>query len=290
MKNFELPLGLERFRSQFEATIKPYIEIQTHVTREVNPWQSKFAGFPYLPKNFDYPKTPEGEYLYLLAQINFEKVPHLEGFPEKGILQFYISERGDGFGCDFENPTIQTGFRVLYFPEPDLNEDHLLTDFSFLPTFWARNHNPFRISRSSPPDKKDCFALTFKLKYSPITTADFKFDKLIGEEIWEACEENFCEENDCENNGCLLWEEYHNRFEKGHRLGGYPFFSQNDPRELLAEEADQYILLLQIDSEGKTTDSIQIIWGDVGRCNFFIQESALRNLDFSSVLYNWDCG
>ncbi|MBF2021309.1 MAG: DUF1963 domain-containing protein [Hydrococcus sp. C42_A2020_068] len=29
--------------------------------------------------------------------------------------------------------------------------------------------------------------------------------------------------------------------------------------------------------------------GDIGVCNFWIKESALRELDFSKVLYNWDC-
>ncbi|MBD2042539.1 YwqG family protein [Microcoleus sp. FACHB-672] len=279
MKNFELPLGLERFRSQFEATVKPYIEIQTHVTREVNPWQSKFAGFPYLPKNFDYPKTPEGEYLYLLAQINFEEVPHLEGFPNKGILQFYISEPGEFYGCDWDKPTIQEGFRVLYFPEPDFNENNLLTDFSFLPTLWHRNYSPFGSYSSYTPDRKDCFALTFKLNSSPITPEDFNFNQLIKGEIEEVLKEN----------NFLLWNEYHNQFELGHRLGGYPEFIQSDPRENLPEEADPYILLLQIDSDDSGTDKIYIHWGDGGICNFFIKESALRNLDFSSVLYNWDC-
>ncbi|MBW4682119.1 MAG: DUF1963 domain-containing protein [Microcoleus vaginatus WJT46-NPBG5] len=275
MKNFELPPELEKFRSKFEATVKPYVEIETHLTREVNPWQSKFAGFPYLPKNFDYPKTPEGDYLYLLAQINFEEVPHLEGFPEKGILQFYI---GDGYGCDFENPTSQTGFRVLYFPELDFNEDNLITDFSFLPTLWHRKYTPFHTSRSSPPVTKDCFALTFTLKYSPITPQDFKFNELMGEEIWEVFEEDD-----------LVMDEYQTRFESGHRLGGYPSFTQSDPRERLPEEAEPYILLLQIDSDSSDSDKIYIQWGDMGICNFFIKESALRNLDFSSVLYNWDC-
>ncbi|ETJ18863.1 hypothetical protein Q604_UNBC18576G0001, partial [human gut metagenome] len=30
-------------------------------------------------------------------------------------------------------------------------------------------------------------------------------------------------------------------------------------------------------------------WGDGGVCNFFINKDKLKNLDFSDVLYNWDC-
>ena len=32
-----------------------------------------------------------------------------------------------------------------------------------------------------------------------------------------------------------------------------------------------------------------IMWGDCGGCNFFINKDKLKNLDFSDVLYNWDC-
>jgi uncharacterized protein YwqG len=42
-----------------------------------------------------------------------------------------------------------------------------------------------------------------------------------------------------------------------------------------------------MDTDGNET--IDILWGDTGVGNFFIDESALRQLDFSKVLYNWDC-
>ncbi|MFR6587725.1 MAG: DUF1963 domain-containing protein [Ruminococcus sp.] len=38
-----------------------------------------------------------------------------------------------------------------------------------------------------------------------------------------------------------------------------------------------------------SSDSHEIMWGDSGICNFFIHSEALRNCDFSEVLYNWDC-
>nr|WP_243103827.1 YwqG family protein [Clostridium sp. JN-1] len=49
----------------------------------------------------EYPKASNGEYLRLLAQINFEEVPHLEPFPQKGILQFFILA-DDVYGLDFK--------------------------------------------------------------------------------------------------------------------------------------------------------------------------------------------
>lgn len=54
MSNIKLPASLEPFREKLEATVKPYIKIKTRLTRKASLWQSKFLGFPYLPKDFDY--------------------------------------------------------------------------------------------------------------------------------------------------------------------------------------------------------------------------------------------
>lgn len=180
-QGLNLPSGLAGFRERLEATVKPYIKIQTHLTRKITWWQSKFAGFPYLPKDFEYPRTPEGAYLYLLAQINFEEVPRLEGFPNKGILQFYLSKT-ELYGQDFYNPTNQTGFRVLFFPNPDFNEDNLTTNFDFLPTLWnaGRDSIPFYICPSYTPHRNDCFALTFNLKFAPVSNSDYQFEEWVG--------------------------------------------------------------------------------------------------------------
>lgn len=85
-----------------------------------------------MPKDFKYPQSDAGEYLYLLAQINFAEVPTLKPLPQQGILQFYIAI-DHMYGCDFDNPTEQDKFRVVYFPDANLSEQELITDFSFLP-------------------------------------------------------------------------------------------------------------------------------------------------------------
>ncbi|PTL33492.1 hypothetical protein C7120_02410 [Prevotella sp. oral taxon 376] len=36
-------------------------------------------------------------------------------------------------------------------------------------------------------------------------------------------------------------------------------------------------------------DESNIVWGDAGVGNFFINRKALRRRGFSDVLYNWDC-
>jgi uncharacterized protein YwqG len=69
----------------------------------------------------------------------------------------------------------------------------------------------------------------------------------------------------------------------GHAVGGYPFFTQEDPRN--NGFRDHTVLLLQIDSDADAN----IMWGDAGVANFFIMPKALEQCDFSNVLYNWDC-
>jgi uncharacterized protein YwqG len=76
----------------------------------------------------------------------------------------------------------------------------------------------------------------------------------------------------------------------GHKIGGYPYFTQDDVRKC-SSNSDQKqkpdILLFQMDTD--CNETVDIMWGDSGVGNFFIDESALRELDFSKVLYNWDC-
>ena len=55
--------------------------------------------------------------------------------------------------------------------------------------------------------------------------------------------------------------------------------------QLLKE--DQSILLFQMASD--SSNKIDVMWADGGIANFFINRSHLKKLDFSQVLYKWDC-
>jgi uncharacterized protein YwqG len=269
----EVPLSpeLEKYRDRIEATIKPYIEIKIQNNDDVNWWQSKFGGLPYLPKGFEYPKTPDGKYLFLLAQINFSEVPSLDGFPDRGILQFYIAD-DDLYGLDFgnyanvDNPAVEQKFKIIYFPQPDLQVENIITNYDFLPQ-----------PESFPVN--GCGCLQFTKKYAPISTNDYQFTELLGSEIDELFMNPEIEDE---------YLEISQPF--GHKIGGYPDFVQADVREYSKCEQVQKpkILLFQMNTD--CNDTVDIMWGDTGVGNFFIDESALIKLDFSKVLYNWDCG
>ena len=261
--SLSLSPDLEPLRATIEATLQPFIKLIPHHPQEVSQltlWQSKIGGLPYFPKNQPYPTNNRGRPLFLLAQLNFAEIPSLKGFPTTGILQFYIAD-DDFFGLDFDRQTSQQNFRVLYFPEvtpylepSDQNEGHLITDFSFLP-----EPQYFPLSTSC--------ALQFEAGNEPVGISDYQFEKYFKE---------FDES---------LYGEYAQYFSgNGHKLGGYASFTQEDPRTFLIE-GELYRLLLQLD----TDDSIDMMWGDCGVGNFFIKDEDLQNLNFSNVLYHWDC-
>ncbi|HSF74418.1 MAG TPA: DUF1963 domain-containing protein [Microcoleus sp.] len=268
---FPLSSELEKYRDRIEATIKPYIEIQTQNNDDVNWWQSKFGEFPYLPKGFEYPKTPDGKYLFLLAQLNFDEIPPLDGFPDRGILQFYIAD-DDLYGLNLDNSanadnhTIEDKFKIIYFPQPDFKVENIITNYDFLP---KPEYFPVQ----------GCYGLQFTKKYAPISTHDYQFTELLGGEIHELFRNPEIEDE---------YREISHFF--GHKIGGYPYFTQDDVRKCsnTSEQKQKLdILLFQMDSDANET--VDIMWGDSGVGNFFIDESALRELDFSKVLYNWDC-
>jgi uncharacterized protein YwqG len=263
MDKLELSPELEKFRDKIESSLKPFIAIRAEKNDNLALWQSKFGGLPYLPKGYEYPKGIQDTPLFLLAQINFEEASDLEGFPQSGILQFYIG--GDDFyGANWDNPTKQDNFRVVYFPEVSKIESDLVTDFSFLP------------EQTELPLFESC-SLQFEKKIAPVGMGDYEFEKIFGQRFFE-------EFGDQEEDVC---HEYDNKFpSQGHKIGGYAFFTQDDPRAVgKGAVVGKDILLLQID----TDDDADIMWGDSGVGNFFISQADLEKRDFSQVLYTWDC-
>lgn len=198
-----------------------------------------------------------------LAQINFRECPPLEGFPTSGYLQFYIAkDETDLFGLNFDDQEAQTGFRVLYFREEEVI--HPRQDFSFLNEKTDIEHTPV-----SFPHR-----LHFSLQEEYFAREDHQSIKLMAP-IFSAISEKYPGIED------KLEDWAFDHTETGSRLGGYAYFTQYDPRE----EDSKSILLFQMGSH-----SLNIMWGDAGVGNFFIRPEDLARLDFTRVMYNWDCG
>lgn len=270
-----------------EKNKKPMIEISLS-DEKPNLFQSKFGGVPYLPKDKEVPKNKENEQLTLLAQINIDELPENNIYPmEEGILQFWILN-DDVLGLDYDT-NLGDGFKVVYYKDIDksVTEEEVL-----------EKYKPYKDEDSYFPVEGE-FSLSFKLTDGYCTASDDRFSKLFVKEI-EKFEKEKGEEykeifekyrkNNLGYNICYdfyeIFEEDKNLNDKlfgaGHKIGGYPDYTQNDIRD---EEYE--ILLLQIDSE--ETEKNEIIWGDCGIANFFIREKDLKELNFDRAIYNWDC-
>lgn len=261
--NIVLPYLLETYKKTIGKSIRPYIAITPSPSEDLSVFQSKFGGEPYWPSTLAFPTNADGKPFAFLAQINFAELSEMPEFPTKGILSFFIDTYDAMLGLDFDNRTVQNGFKVIYFADIEQNSDLLCQDFSFL----KNNEYPLV---AQPSD------IQFELRYAPVSLSDYSFEKQMGVPSYEMF-------SGLDENSDQAIELYDTLTEAHrHKLGGYPYFTQEDPR--YAEETE-YTLLFQVNSD----ETLGLTWGDMGIANFFIRPEALAKSDFSEVYYNWDC-
>ena len=122
--------------------------------------------------------------------------------------------------------------------------------------------------------------MSFTLKEEALSAYDHRFGDTFDKLVKEGYDLSMPEED---------LEVFNDRFvSDGHKLGGFPFFTQEDPRDNANEYSKYDALLFQLTSESVDTGK-EIMFGDSGVCNFFIPKEKLLNLDFSDILYTWDC-
>lgn len=84
---------------------------------------SHLGGVPYVPREGQIPISEDGSQLWLCAQINFAQMPPLEGFPQSGILQIFLSDMGlDDFGLcgeDTGEGTPQEDWKTAWYLDVD---------------------------------------------------------------------------------------------------------------------------------------------------------------------------
>ena len=270
---------IEEFVLNLEAlTQREVIRIKLSLADELAVTDSKVGGMPYIPKGGALPRSAEGKPLFMLAQINCEQLLENSLYPKKGLLQFWIADTEDPlYGLDYDDPCSNDFKRVLYFSTigETLPIDDFISDYTF-----DDNHLPF--------NSKKQFALHFKKDTESISLEERAATQLFFEKWNEAFStqittiDEFFEEvpNDiCEEiNASLLKEP------TGHKIGGYPYFIQVDPRE---ENDPHTLLLLQIDIDNVGGE--EICWGNEGGvANFFISPEDMANCRFDDVLFHWE--
>lgn len=233
-------------------------------------FDSKVGGFGYIPHDRDFPMAKEGNQLRLLAQIDCSQVD-FEPFPKSGLLQFWILNDEEYGGFDI---TEQDTFRVIYYPEIDRTV--------------TKEEIQKKIIKSEYDEDEYNMPVfgEFGMEFSEGKSIDWdEFNEFVEadeEREYAMATGTYAEKYSGEEETQYVTDDVH------HQIGGYPYFTQDDPR-YSQEKLDNYnFLLFQLDSDGTGADD-RVLWGDTGIGNFFINSEKLKNLDFTDVLYNWDC-
>lgn len=258
-------LALEQVRKK---NMKPVLHFElTNAPVSIN--GSKVGGVPYMPADAEVPTDKSGAPLQFLAQIDCRELSGLPDFPQKGLLQFWIGQ-DDGLGLFTEG-----GSRVIWYEDTDITvtETDVRKKLDKLPKTkeeWSPLNGEFGISLNRDEEPMPANDAHFP----PLFTAEF--NKLLPQSSIEDPDTLGDEINE------MIWDYTDNA---GHKIGGYPMFTQWDPR---TENDERTVLLFQLDSD-YSAGNTKVMWGDSGVCGFFCTPDELRKCDFSNVLYNWDC-
>lgn len=211
---------------------------------------SKYLGKPYLPVGFEYPKSKDGKPMIMLSQLNFSEIPSLTNYPSSGILQFFVSA-SNWYDMD--------DYRVIFYETIEAEQ----TNFDFL-TENLYSESPINCEHE----------LSFSLGVEYGGEGDFRFRlSFNGLDYWDFNE--------------TLNKQQQDELERfldasGHKVGGYAYFTQSDPRDYDSKLKND-VLLLQIDTDD------EIMFGDSGVAHLFINLDDLLNKRFEKAYFNWDC-
>lgn len=258
----------KQWQEAFLNTQKDIIEFSFEPDGELPLLTSKAGGVGYVPKNMVFPVNPDGKPLSLLAQINFAEMPALDPYPSHGLLAFYVDYYDDLIGADFDNYDNKEGYRVLYFESFDAENYSREAQLAL--------HIPFQEEEKFPIVDTE-LAMIPSLTKQILLTDSVEFEQTFGTGKYEF-------------DGFDPYDEkYEEMLGFGTQLGGYPSFTQADPREYLNDGKQHDLLLFQLDSCYGSGQDWEIMWGDAGIGNFFISPEDLKAKNFENAWYNWDC-
>ncbi len=253
-----IPEFLKRFETDLKEYERECVRIQARPKNDkllhdtLGLTESKFLGKPFFPKDKDYPKDEHGKPMVMVAQLNFEHIPLLEGFPKDGILQLFLSA----------THWYEDDSAIIYHTKEEVSLEPM-ADFSFLSEEDYDDMPIFKIHKLS-------FEKGIDRGGSEDSQFDFDFD---GEDYWSFTQQ-LNEEQE------KIFSEYFNPM--GHKMGGYAEFTQSDPRDCADDQRDD-IQVLQIDMDK------HIMFGDAGLAHIFIGKEDLIAKDFSKAYFYWDC-
>ena len=249
IKNKRLRDNLHPYQHLIDSTNKESFLLQFEPIADSTSL-NRIGGHPFVNPYHSIPKDDSGQEMLLLAQIDFEKVPLKQPFPQNGIVQFFVN--ADFGKVNFQKQNEQ--FYVRYIESNLLNEK-------------ARTIPP--IHRKHIASAPIPYTFSGIVNEEPVSFFDYRFKKHFNgfNNIISDDERTFEDIYTI----CFLGAE--------HKIGGYPYFIHEDFRSKQSHLKKYDTLLLQLVDD----DEYKIGYRDSGIISFFIEEKKLMNKDFTDV-------
>lgn len=219
---------------------------------------NKIGGTPFFPVGEEFPLDKDGNPMALLLQVNLAEI-ELENFSGKGILEVFV-DREAGYPCQYQ---------VKYFDE-------------------SLEHNP-----NIPSVPLDDFItekpikISFEKDVCHMCYSDYRFNDSMIAIVNEVYGVNISTVRELDDTLEYLGDWYEDFFKElsipGGNIGGYPDFTQNDPRNVRSNDMTECVF--KIDS----MLSKEIMIGDSGIFFGLISKEDLQNCNFDKMLVDWDC-
>ena len=245
-----------------EKSMKETILIKLNPEKELSIFDSKLGGLPYWDSSRSYPVDSEDRKMVLFAQFNLSQIPENKHLSGKGILQLFLS--------DYDYSSCYC--KAVY---------HKSIDYSLT----AKDIELLEIPDSV--DAEDIFfsgecGIDFEKIVMPVSPDDLMSNTLIhdtAKELGIVIDETLYFYELCDND-----EEYNYLYSYDNYLLGYPHFINCDIRP---DNSKYNTLLFQLDSVRNS--KFNVVWGDCGICQFFINDKDLADMNFNDIFFDWDC-
>ena len=232
---------------------------------------TKIGGIPYWPDNKEFPMY-KGKEMVMLAQLNFSTLPKIDGFPTTGMMQFFVHD------TEYETIGSDDRVKVIY-------HDRILPKAQ-----WATiNETRTTINTKLEDGYSPIYGVYYPKAYvhdMPINEYCYGYEDLLCKYINDEFKKSYKSYDEIPSiikaRIGKVWRHLENDDSYANcRIGGYPYFTQCDPRE---GDSKYDILMLQLDSDNG------MMWGDCGVANFFTSAAAMKSKNFDKkVLFTWDC-
>lgn len=270
--------GYERVAERVRARRRPTVLLEPRGgPADARPGASRIGGTPDLPEGLAWPQA-EGKSLSFIAQVNLEELAGAwpqTPLPHSGVLLFFYDAEQSVWGFD---PKDKGKWAVLYASGSPA-ELRCATFPADLP-----EHARFRAKPVTPVVRDN------DPWYSQIDIEDMNLSADDDDAVFDIFEA-FAEKDGPIDKLFGYADEIQGEMESECQLVFHGLYTgdgsaYDDARaEALLEDAAQWKLLLQIDSD----DNTGMMWGDGGRLYYWIRESDLAALKFENTWLILQC-